>query len=85
MLDTNNPSIGHFGKSFPVHMIKDFFFVLLAVSILEFALKAAAVYKNYSVNGASERRLSPMTWPKTCDQACATKAGRSLRAPSIRS
>jgi len=43
-LETNNPSIGHFGKSFLVHMIKDFFLVLLAVSILEFALKAAAVY-----------------------------------------
>jgi len=40
----HNPSIGRFDKSFLVHMIKDFFLVLLAVSILEFALKAAAVY-----------------------------------------
>ena len=44
MLDTNNPAVGHFDKSFLVHMIKDFFLVLLAVSILEFALEAAAVY-----------------------------------------
>jgi hypothetical protein len=43
MLDTNNPAIGRFDKSFLVHMIKDFFLVLLAVSVLEFALKAAAV------------------------------------------
>ena len=57
MLDTNNPSIGRFDKSFLVHMIKDFFLVLLAVSVLEFALKAAAVYYNYSVNGVSEAQL----------------------------
>jgi hypothetical protein len=57
MLNTNNPSIGRFDKSFLVHMIKDFFLVLLAVSILEFALKAATVYYNYSVNGASEAQV----------------------------
>lgn len=54
MLDTNNPSIGRFDKSFLVRMIKDFFLVLLAVSVLEFALKAAAVYYNFSVNGGAE-------------------------------
>ena len=57
MLDTNNPSIGRFDKSFLVHMIKDFFLVLLAVSILEFALKAATVYYNYTVNGVSEAQV----------------------------
>jgi hypothetical protein len=57
MLDTNNPSIGRFDKSFLVHMIKDFFLVLLAVSVLEFALKAAFVYYNYSVNGVSEAQV----------------------------
>ena len=57
MLDTNNPSIGRFDKSFLVHMIKDFFLVLLAVSILEFALKAAAIYYNYTVNEASEAQV----------------------------
>jgi hypothetical protein len=40
MLDTDNPSVGRFDKSFLVHMIKDFFLVLLAASVLEFALKA---------------------------------------------
>ena len=53
LLDTNNPSIGRFDKSFLVHMIRDFFLVLLAVSAREFALKAAFVYYNYSVNGVS--------------------------------
>ena len=57
MLDTNNPSIGRFDKSFLVHMIRDFFAVLLAVSALEFALKAALVYYNYSVNGVSQAQI----------------------------
>lgn len=57
MLDTNNPSIGRFDKSFLVHMIRDFFLVLLAVSALEFALKAAFVYYNYSVNGVSQAQV----------------------------
>lgn len=54
MLDATNPTIGRFDKSFLVHMIKDFFLVLLAVSILEFALKAAGVYYNFQANGAAE-------------------------------
>jgi len=54
MLDTDNPSIGRFDKSFLVHMIKDFFLVLLAVTVLEFAFKAAGVYYNYSVNGVAQ-------------------------------
>ena len=54
MLDTNNPSIGRFDKSFLVDMIKDFFLILLAVSALEFALKAAFVFYNYSLNGVSQ-------------------------------
>ena len=57
MLDINNPSIGRFDKSFLVHMIKDFFLVLLAVTILEFALKAAAVYYNFTFDGASEAQI----------------------------
>lgn len=57
MLDTNNPSIGRFDKSFLVHMIRDFFLVLLAVSVLEFALKAGFVYYNYTVNGVSEAQI----------------------------
>jgi len=57
VLDANNSSIGRFEFFFLVHMIKDFFLVLLAVRILEFALKAAAVYFNYSVHGASEAQV----------------------------
>ena len=57
MLDTNNPSIGRFDKSFLVHMIRDFFLVLLAVSALEFALKAAFVFYNYSLNGVFQAQV----------------------------
>jgi len=49
-----NYSIGHFDKSFLIHMIKDFFFVLLLVSILEFALKAGKVYWDYQFNGEAQ-------------------------------
>ncbi len=57
MLDTDSPSIGRFDKSFLVHMIKDFFLVLLAVTVLEFAFKAAGVYYNYSVNGVAQSQI----------------------------
>jgi hypothetical protein len=54
MIDAADPSIGRFDKSFLVHMIKDFFLILLAVTVLEFALKAAGVYYNYRINGVPE-------------------------------
>jgi methyl-accepting chemotaxis protein len=54
MLATNSPSIGRFDKSFLVHMIKDFFLVLLAVTMIEFTFKAVGVFYNYSVNGATQ-------------------------------
>jgi hypothetical protein len=57
MHDIETSSIGRFDKSFLVHMIKDFFLVLLAVTIVEFALKAAMVYYNFRVNGASEAQI----------------------------
>jgi HAMP domain len=57
MPDTSSPTIGRFDKSFLVHMIQDFFLVLLAVSVLEFALKAVFVYYNYTVNGVSEAQI----------------------------
>ncbi|WP_253798860.1 methyl-accepting chemotaxis protein [Rhodovulum sp. P5] len=43
--------IGRFDKSFLIHMIKDFFLVLVAVTILEFGLKAALVYYKFKVDG----------------------------------
>lgn len=47
-------TIGRFDKSFLIHMIKDFFLVLLLVTVLEFALKAGKVYYNYQSNGEAE-------------------------------
>jgi hypothetical protein len=54
MLDVNSPSIGRFDKSFLIHMIKDFFLILVLVTLLEFSLKAALVYWNFAVNGETE-------------------------------
>ena len=47
-------SIGRFDKSFLVHMIQDFFLVLLLVTALEFALKAGKVYWDYHSNGEAQ-------------------------------
>ncbi len=57
MVDQHSPSIGRFDKSFLVHMIKDFFFVLLAVTAVEFSVKAGLVYYNFQVDGAEEAEL----------------------------
>jgi len=54
MLEQSNPAIGRFDKSFLIHMIKDFFLVLVLVSIIEFALKAGKVYWDYQVNGENQ-------------------------------
>ena len=51
MLEQSSPSIGRFDKSFLTHMIKDFFLVLVLVSIIEFTLKAGKVYWDYQQNG----------------------------------
>lgn len=57
MLATSSPSIGRFDKSFLVHMIKDFFLVLLAVTMLEFTFKAVGVVYNFSMNGAAQAQI----------------------------
>ena len=54
MLEQTNPSIGRFDKSFLIHMIKDFFVVLVVVTVIEFALKAGSVYWDYHANGESQ-------------------------------
>lgn len=54
MIQDDSASIGRFDKSFLVHMIKDFFIILVIVSILEFSLKAALVYYNFLVDGEDE-------------------------------
>ncbi|MEX5727292.1 HAMP domain-containing protein [Rhodovulum iodosum] len=57
MAESDSLSIGRFDKSFLIHMIKDFFLVLLAVTVLEFALKASLVYYNFRVNGEDDARV----------------------------
>lgn len=54
MGERTSHAIGRFDKSFLIHMIKDFFLVLLAVTVLEFALKAALVYYKFETSGAEE-------------------------------
>ncbi|MCR9146409.1 MAG: methyl-accepting chemotaxis protein [Rhodobacteraceae bacterium] len=54
MIDQNSAAIGRFDKSFLVHMIKDFFLILLLVTIVEFTIKAGMVYYNYTTNGQTE-------------------------------
>jgi HAMP domain-containing protein len=56
MIDQNSAAIGRFDKSFIVHMIKDFFLILLLVTVIEFSIKAALVYYNYTTNGAQEAK-----------------------------
>lgn len=56
MIDQYSPSIGRFDKSFLVHMIKDFFIVLLAVTAVEFSFKAGLVYYNYHFDGENEAK-----------------------------
>lgn len=47
-------SIGRFDQSFLIHMIKDFFLVLILVTVLEFAMKAGKVYWDYQSNGETQ-------------------------------
>ncbi|MFU8777916.1 MAG: HAMP domain-containing protein [Roseovarius sp.] len=53
-LDQNSPLIGRFDQSFLIHMIRDFFVILLMVTVLEFALKAGMVYYKFRVHGPSD-------------------------------
>ena len=57
MIDMDSPSLGRFDKSFLVMMIKDFFLVLVAVTVLEFSLKAALVYYDFAVNGVRDSEV----------------------------
>jgi len=54
MREQSDPSIGRFDQSFLIHMIKDFFLVLLAVTVIEFTVKASKVYWDYEANGQSQ-------------------------------
>lgn len=54
MIDHDSPAIGRFDKSFLIYMIRDFFLVLVAVTVLEFGVKAALVLYGHVVNGEAE-------------------------------
>ncbi|WP_300064800.1 HAMP domain-containing protein [uncultured Roseobacter sp.] len=57
MIDDDSPALGRFDKSFLIHMIRDFFIVLVIVTLIEFSLKAALVYFNYQSNGEDEAAI----------------------------
>lgn len=50
----HDQTLGRFDKSFLIHMIQDFFLVLLLVTLLEFTLKAGKVYWDYRSNGEAQ-------------------------------
>ena len=47
-------TLGRFDKSFLIHMIKDFFVVLLLVTLIEFGFKAGKVYWDYHSKGEAQ-------------------------------
>jgi methyl-accepting chemotaxis protein len=55
-LDESSPLIGRFDQSFLIHMIRDFFVLLVLVTVLEFALKAGMVYYNFRAEGPQAAR-----------------------------
>jgi methyl-accepting chemotaxis protein len=57
MIKDDSPALGRFDKSFLIHMIRDFFIVLVIVTLIEFSLKAALVYFNYQSNGEDEAAI----------------------------
>lgn len=57
MLDQDSPAIGRFDKSFLIHMIRDFFIILVIVTALEFSVKAGLVWWNWSSDGETEAEI----------------------------
>ena len=55
-LDESSPLIGRFDQSFLIHMIRDFFVLLVLVTVLEFALKAGTVYYSFRFEGPETTR-----------------------------
>src|SRR6056297_520545 len=55
-LDESSPLIGRFDQSFLIHMIRDFFVLLVLVTVLEFALKAGMVYYTFRTEGPETTR-----------------------------
>ncbi|MFB9150532.1 HAMP domain-containing protein [Roseovarius ramblicola] len=55
-LDESSPLIGRFDQSFLIHMIRDFFVLLVLVTALEFALKAGMVNYTFRTEGPKTTR-----------------------------
>ncbi|MEO0823593.1 MAG: histidine kinase [Pseudomonadota bacterium] len=53
-IDATDPRLGRFDQSFLIQMIRDFFLILVAVTILEFGIKVGLVAYNFAVNGEHE-------------------------------
>jgi len=53
-LDASDTDIGRFDRSFLIQMIRDFFILLVLVTVLEFSIKAGLVAYNFWANGERE-------------------------------
>ena len=53
-IDASDPGLGQFDQSFLIQMIKDFFVILVIVTVLEFGIKIGLVAYNFAVNGQEE-------------------------------
>jgi len=53
-IGASDPEIGRFDRSFLIQMIKDFFLILVVVTVLEFSIKAGLVVYEFAVNGKAE-------------------------------
>lgn len=57
MLSEDSAAIGRFDRSFLIHMIKDFFVILVVVTALEFGFKASLVWWNWQTDGENEAQI----------------------------
>jgi len=55
-IDATDPGLGRFDKSFLIQMIKDFFLLLVLVTLLEFSIKVGLVAYDFAVRGEDEAR-----------------------------
>lgn len=53
-IDAADPGLGRFDQSFLVQMIRDFFLILVIVTLVEFGIKVGLVVYNFAVNGEAE-------------------------------
>ena len=53
-IQSTDPGLGRFDTSFLIQMIRDFFAILLLVTVIEFSIKAGLVVYDFEVNGEAE-------------------------------